>query len=363
MRIGILTYHRTNNYGALLQAIATRVYLQQLGHEAYYIDYWPEYHKNSYAIWDWGEFKRQGLIRKIKFLFSGVINYKGKIKRINSFTPFLEQYIIPFCKPFNDRETYDVIIYGSDQIWRKQKGLGNKFNPVYFGQHIQNCNHKIAYAASMGDVNLNENDIEDLASWLSDFDAIGVRENNILDVLKTLQLKNAQLTVDPTMLLDAFEWDKVLKPKRLIDKPYAVVYQLYECFDMKEIKKFCKIHNLRLVVIPAFYSIRNCTSEFSVVSPFDFISLIKYADFSFISSFHGLVFSIIYGVQFFASFSNASDRAKTLLSNLGLQDRFYQPKSELPLNYSNINYANVHEKLNVIKKESFEFLDKINAYD
>ena len=35
MKIGILTYHRSHNYGALLQAIATRIVLKKMGHDAY----------------------------------------------------------------------------------------------------------------------------------------------------------------------------------------------------------------------------------------------------------------------------------------------------------------------------------------
>lgn len=47
MKIGILTYHRVPNYGALLQAVATRVVLQEMGHDVYYVDYYPEYHSNT----------------------------------------------------------------------------------------------------------------------------------------------------------------------------------------------------------------------------------------------------------------------------------------------------------------------------
>lgn len=38
MKIGILTYHRSHNYGALFQAIALRHKLEALGHEVYFID-------------------------------------------------------------------------------------------------------------------------------------------------------------------------------------------------------------------------------------------------------------------------------------------------------------------------------------
>ena len=50
MKIGIVTYHRTLNYGAVMQSLATRFVLEEMGHEAYYVDYWPDYHKENYKI-------------------------------------------------------------------------------------------------------------------------------------------------------------------------------------------------------------------------------------------------------------------------------------------------------------------------
>ncbi|MCM0343634.1 polysaccharide pyruvyl transferase family protein [Bacteroides fragilis] len=38
MKIGIVTFHRATNYGAILQAYALVSYLKSLGHEAEFID-------------------------------------------------------------------------------------------------------------------------------------------------------------------------------------------------------------------------------------------------------------------------------------------------------------------------------------
>ena len=75
MKIGILTYHRTLNYGACLQSIATRVLLERMGHDAYYVDYWPEYHKRMYNVVNWYNFVHGSLFGNIKYLmpYSGFI--------------------------------------------------------------------------------------------------------------------------------------------------------------------------------------------------------------------------------------------------------------------------------------------------
>ena len=47
-KVGILTYHKAINYGANLQAVALRTVLENLGAEAFFYDYYPDYHKRLY---------------------------------------------------------------------------------------------------------------------------------------------------------------------------------------------------------------------------------------------------------------------------------------------------------------------------
>lgn len=50
MRIGILTFHRAKNYGAVLQSYALVTYLKSLGHDVCIIDYYPKYFKEQDCI-------------------------------------------------------------------------------------------------------------------------------------------------------------------------------------------------------------------------------------------------------------------------------------------------------------------------
>ena len=43
MKLGILTFHSVDNYGAVLQAFALQMYLKTLGHDVEIIDYRPSY--------------------------------------------------------------------------------------------------------------------------------------------------------------------------------------------------------------------------------------------------------------------------------------------------------------------------------
>ena len=70
MKIGILTYHRSHNYGALLQATALRYVLQKKNHEVFYVDYCTEYHKRMYKIFSWSSFFKLSFWGKLKYLFN-----------------------------------------------------------------------------------------------------------------------------------------------------------------------------------------------------------------------------------------------------------------------------------------------------
>lgn len=359
MKIGILTYHRSHNYGALLQAVALRVSLQLQGHEVYYIDYWPKYHQDMYSVFDTTLFRRLPLKNKFAYLFSTLRERNGRKKRIEAIKPFITEYIEPYCKPYNGKEEYDVVIYGSDQIWRKQRGVGYKLNPVYFGQNLIKSKKKVAYAASMGNIDLNAKDYDCIRDWLSDFSLLGVRENNIFNILKELHLENVYLNLDPTLLLNVDQWTDVIRPKRLVKEKYAVLYQIKKAFDEKRVRDFCKHKGLRLIVIPSGYSFKERNSEFVFAGPADFISLFMYADFCFVASFHGLVFSINFGRQFLASFATAANRAETVVSNLGLCNRLVSPFDSFPQDIPEIDYTEVTAKLFTLRNKNSHFLDAI----
>ena len=48
MKVGILTFHRAINYGAVLQAWALKTFLQNKGYEACVIDYRCKAIENNY---------------------------------------------------------------------------------------------------------------------------------------------------------------------------------------------------------------------------------------------------------------------------------------------------------------------------
>lgn len=360
MKIGIVTYHRTYNYGAVMQALATRLVLEEMGHEAYYVDYWPDYHKDFYSLFSKNSFLKLNAKQKVKFLLDLIRYFRSKKRRIDNFENFFQTQIYPYCRPLD--ESYDVVIYGSDQIWRKQNALGT-YNPFYFGKNELKTKYHISYAASMGILPDKDTDKENVKTLVSHLDKLSVREEDLRNLLQSLGYNNVSLSLDPTLLLSSEIWDKYMPTEPYRGEKYALVYILGgNGFDLKEIKNFTDKKGLKLVVLRGYARTKETKANITSAGPLEFIRLIKNADYVFCASFHGLAFSIIYGRQFFTSFLHNSGRAESLLKIIGCQDRLLAPMSKIPLNLPPVDYDDVSKRMMSIKKESLKYLADIKQY-
>lgn len=358
MKIGIVTYHRTLNYGAVMQALATRFVLQEMGHEVYYVDYWPEYHKKAYALFSFAELSKLSWRKKVNFLLSFIKYFKSKKRRIDNFEKFFQTHIYPYCRSIDD--SYDVVIYGSDQIWRKNSTLGT-YNPFYFGENEINTKHHISYAASMGILPENDSDKSKLKSLVMHLEKISVREEGLKKLLQSLGFTNVSLSLDPTLLLSSDQWNQYLPTKPYNGKRYVLVYMLTETFDLNEIKKFAEKKGLEMVVLRGYAKTKETKTNITSAGPYEFIHLIRNADYVFTASFHGLVFSIIYGKQFFTAFKHNTGRASSLLEQLEITGRLLSVKSKIPQNLPQINYWDVRKRLETLKRNSLNFLTSIKS--
>lgn len=357
MKIGIVTYHRSHNYGALLQAIATRYILSKEGHEVYYVDYWPEYHRQMYAFFSLRKMCSGGFRSGYIYLKRFLKSYRNRWKKFKKSELFISENITPYSKPIT--EEYDTILYGSDQIWRKQRSLKD-YNPVYFGKNNFRANRHIAFSASMGILPDSPSERHKIKELVSLFDAISVREVDLQQMLLRLGFTDVRLTPDPTLLLKTSEWDSILG---LNDKnesdDYVLFYDLNpKSFDLDQMKRFASHHNLKLKILTST-GLQNERGKIEIITdPRDFVRLIKNASFVFTSSFHGLAFSILYEKPVYASFSRNQGRAASLLKSLNMSSCLLPPLSQIPIEYPLIDYNMAFNKLEDMRNGMEKFIDK-----
>lgn len=356
MKIGIITYHRSHNYGALLQAVALRKVLSDMGHQVTYIDYWPAYHRHMYALFSFSKMMSgKGIKGKFRYLLSSFSNYFYRKKRKNKFDKFIAEYIKPYSSSVAD--IYDVVVHGSDQIWRKQPEI-KTYNPVYFGKHRIQAKKKISYAASMGILPESDSEKQEIMKLLTNLDGISVRERDLLDLVKFLGFSEAHQDIDPTLLLTSDEWCNMfnLKKRRLGEK-YALYYKLKDSFDVCRLRQFASAKGLTLKIVYSKAIGQETDSEITTADPIQFLDLIYNADFVFTSSFHGLAFSLLFHKPFLASFTNNAGRAVSLLESMNLLDYLVCPKTEINFGIREIDYHNVEKRLYEMKESSKNYIE------
>lgn len=366
MKIGILTFHRSHNYGAVLQAFALLSTLKNMGHDAEIIDYWPKYRVGHYSLIslpDKTKKKKSSLSVKALKVYKKISGFPAKYIKYSKFNSFIKNNLKIKTTSFDSGSgisgNYDAIICGSDQIWRYNFRGSGGFDDVYFAKYPQNKNiFKVSYAASMGDEDLDENSIKIFAELIKNFNSISVREDSLLELVKPFATKLPIKVLDPVFLLSEPEWRKMIN-RNDSNKKYLLFYQLLYSKEAGDLaKKIAKEKQLEIIEISGRWIASSAIGDLKpTVGPVDFISMIAYADYVVSTSYHGVVFSIIFQKQFAAlGFKNKSYRIKSLLKSLEIEQCLIE--NDLAHLTAGIDYACVNKKLEEMIKGSLSFLQQ-----
>ena len=363
MKIGILTYHRAENYGALLQAYSLRAYLQQQGHEVSFVDYWPKYHVEHCRIFSWEKFKSRDLKGKVNYLFYVVLWGIPKGIRKRRLQKFMHTRLgvgdaIRYPLDTDTTEPYDAVVYGSDQIWRRQSIHLNEFNPWYFGAPNVVAKRKISYAASMGVIDTVGEEDEQIKTWLRQFDALSVREQDLKEYVDKLGFESL-LVADPVLLRNKEQWRTLYKPVK--QGGYILFYNLLDSAEsVRFAKALSRATGLPVKEINMVPSWKGFVSNnyIACASIERFLQLFDGAEYVVSNSFHGVAFSLIYEKQFWAvGFGKMKDRAVSLLNSVGLQERFCTEEFSSSMLSRPVDYEVVSKNLDQMTAASKAFLN------
>lgn len=349
MKIGILTFHRAHNYGAVLQCYALTQYLKSLGNDVFIIDYSSDYVQSCYKLVDLNRIKSKNPMRMISKLINEIQVYPIRKSRAEKFDTFINKYF-SLLSP-NNIDNLDVIVVGSDQVWNTR--LTHGFDKYYWGNFIRSKNTQlISYAASIEE--FWDSKCNYLAiKYLNEFDAISVREETTAICMRKLLSRKVEVGLDPTLLLDEVQWLKCATNPN-IKEPYLLLYQVrvsHLCYEIA--KKISEIYNIKIVFLSARADATN-SIECACSSPEEFLGLFKNATFIVCSSFHGTVFSCIFKRQFYSIRINdgKDSRVENLLNLFGLEERLIQ---KIPDSINEIDYNSVVcNKLKI--EESYKYL-------
>ena len=364
LKIGIVTWFNSGNFGTILQAIGLYDYLSK-DNDCYFMEYCDTNKITNAPLFETFFYKAKLIIKWIFFDTVLFIIRRGNIKKGYKIAKLFRKYkkcstlLAMIC---NKLRGFDCFITGSDQIW----------NPYYLSEFyllsfVPASIPRLSYSSSIGIESIPTGLEEIYQRNLSKFKNIAVREKVAENLLKTLLKRNDVRTVlDPVFLLSAKEWkEKFFIQQR--EENYIFCYFIGNTIDNSDaiahIKDMTKIK--RIICVPSEeYQNIQLSEKDETAGVEDFISYIVNAALVCTDSFHATAFSLIFNKQFivFKRFfdndkKSQNSRLLDMLSEYGLSKRMYREN----FCYESIDYDFVNPLLEKNIADSKSYLRQVLA--
>lgn len=383
MKIAILTQPLHSNYGGILQAYALQSILEREGHNVVIIDRCKGYPTLKELVYRLGSFIKCIIRLYIKhdknyILCNPFIKGSYTVKRTPQCDNVkLREFInteIHKSKPiystrslrkYVDKEQFNCIIVGSDQVWREDYSpcIENYFLDFLSFKSKYNTIKKVSYAASFGvsDSPISSCKLGKCVNLLGDFDKVSVREVSGREYLLKFFNCDSKLVLDPTLLLQQEDYYELIREKKSIRSgvvSYILDKNVEKQYIISDVVDRLNLFSSELTIFPTDKN----GNPIPLVSISEWLATFANADFIITDSFHGCVFSILFRKNFIAIGNKLRgiDRFSTLLDSFGLLNQLVLSKGEY-INriddlFHPIDYDRVYEILRSLKKQSLEFL-------
>lgn len=247
---------------------------------------------------------------------------------------------LPYGRLKDLNDVCDGFIAGSDQIWN----YFLSFHENMYLPFVADDKKLISFATSFGH---KVDRVPDAArprikKYLSRYDAISVREQFDVDILKNNYGINGELVFEPVFCIDKHYYERVSAGSEIdIKEPYLLTYildptpQKREAILLYEKKLGIKAVNVldgKMEYWDEHNKALDLPNTLPNVSTADFLKLFMNASFVITDSFHGTAFSIIFNKNFFSigNYARGFERFADLLGRLKLIDRLVTDPKAIP---------------------------------
>lgn len=359
MKVGILTFHHSRNYGAVLQAYGLKEVIKSLGYDVETIDYRNPAIENRKSPFTLGKL----LSNPLKFIKLFANNFYGYRKKVKSFACFEKTHLNitkTIYSPLDIRSSsFDLLVVGSDQVWSPI--ITNGPDTVYWGEYKPDNARIITYAASSCTTDKLETDaFNDVEVWLNRFSAISVREERLKLYVESHSNRTANVVLDPTLLAGRIVFEKITLPK-LVKEPYILFYQVGNSHNsLSIVKKIAKLYHARILQIgmssmSGLIKRKNDGITLVNASVEEMLSLVKYAECVVAHSFHGTALSLLYEKDFYTIRGDNMARVESVLSKCDLMDRIISSADIDGI--EKINYNKINKVLEELRRQSVDWLN------
>lgn len=368
MKIDMITLHRAQNYGSVLQAFALQKKMEEIGHEVRVLDYHPERYTNK------------GWLRRLKnkspkfknpfILFvAKIMIYPSYLRKGWVFNTFLNKYMNLTRFKFDTNEVAkqlkmkeaDAYCTGSDQVWNSFWNEG--VEKALFLDFVPKNKLIFSYAASIGLSELPVDEVDIIRLLLDKYEYLSVREDTGVKILHELGRTDTIQCLDPTLLMTKEEWS-YYADDRYEGEQYILTYNLHHDLEVDRYA-FTLSRKYGIPIWNISYNWHDFIRKGHLCwcpSVEKFLGLIKYARFVIADSFHATVFSIIFERQFVTITPEvASSRVSSILNLLGISERNLCKFVDTSIIETPIDYQSVKRRLLYERQISMNYLRMVTA--
>lgn len=372
IKIGIVTFHRACNIGAVLQSYSLYKCIGNMETDVEIIDYMPENFNFLYYDKISPNFGNTGVSSRIKH----IIMYPRLKKKNKAFEKFVKSniklskhYDTNNIKTINS-ENYDIIFAGSDQIWNDSCA---EFDSVYFLSFDSQTDFiKASYAASFGFNSIPEHLKQEYIKRLTGINYYSVREISGRKIIMNLLGIEAKVCCDPTLLNTKDEWKRLAsKVKIRLNKNYIFVYYVNRSEELLEYAKTLgKKTKCKVICVPGevnfstIIGIKNYKYGFCqdiTCSPEKFLNYIMNCKYLITNSFHGTIFGVLFHRQFQVTLKSLRGRydyrVGDFLKMVNLESRCIE--NGFDHIDDNIPWKHVETKIQDMRSKSIEYISNV----
>lgn len=368
-KIGILTQPLHDNYGGLLQAYALKEFIESLGHEVVIIN-----RRTSKLRIYLSTLKKK--IKGQKVNPKELLSSREKNIISQNTLYFRKKYIPNLSKLLtNDRQmknlnklSFDAYVVGSDQSWRPgySPSIRNYFlDFIEKGKNVKRITYAVSFGVSHWE--FSEKDTVACAFLAKKFDAISVREDSGVGLVKDFLGTESIHLVDPTMLLTKEHYQDIIEQESAKDSDGNLKVYILDRTEEKSlfITKLESILNLKhFQVMPDKLLGKDKmtnVNEFIYPNPANWLKGYEDAKFVVTDSFHGTVFAILFNIPFITlgNVRRGMARFESLLKMFDLEDRLVRNINDKNVNNiitNKINWDMVNVRLEEERKKAQLFL-------
>ena len=334
LKTGLITFQNANNYGAVLQAYALQTTLENLGHEVSVINY---------------DSPKMELKRYQSSLFASFIS-----KYLNLTDAYYKSSDI-------DTKDYDIMITGSDQVWNP---IITEFDPTYFLNFVDSNTKKASYAASVG---INGDRLEEYREFfetnIRGMDFISLREKSQKRFVESITDKNVSVNIDPTLLLEAGEYEKKFNVSRCVSD-YIFMYSNNADAKILDFVNLLSVYTGMPVIAVSRVKETLFVKDsrvFAQVRPEDWLEAIASSAIVITDSFHGLMFSLIFERPFYIYTKIRSNisRITDILEKCNLSDRKLKDVVSADDVSFEVDFSTTRRFIREERGRSFDYLNKL----